>query len=69
MAKAADTLPRGRYVVLDFTIPHAQTATFEEALGHAQREAVKNPQKRLAVLQVVAELTPIVSSKITRHRF
>lgn len=62
-------LPRGRFVILDFSIAHANFATIEEALSHAQVAHGKDASRTFAILQVVATVEPRVTSKVTRHRF
>jgi hypothetical protein len=68
-ATEAPVLPRGRFVILDFTTAHANFATIEEALSHAQVAHGKDSSKSYVVLQIVATVEPKVSSKVTRHRF
>lgn len=70
MAKEAATpLPRGRFVILDYTVAMAEHATVEQALGIAQREHQAHPEKTFAIVQVVAMVEPVTTSKVTRHRF
>jgi hypothetical protein len=63
------SIPRGRFVILDWTTAHANHASFEQALGLAQREHTAHPEKRFAIVQVVALVEPVTTSRVTLHRF
>ena len=65
----AQPLPRGRFVILDWSTAHANHATLEEALGHAQKEQQTHPSKTFAVLQLVATVEPSLATNVKMHRF
>lgn len=56
-------------MILDWTVAQANHASFEQALGFAQREHKAHPEKRFAIVQVVALVEPLTTSQVTLHRY
>lgn len=67
--KASDTqVVSGKraYIILE-DMNHARHDSLQEAISLAQTEQAKNPARKFIVLQLVATVEPILTSKITRH--
>ena len=66
---SGDTLPRGRFIIISGERMPSEFDSVEAALSIAQREHQSKPHVRFVIAQIVASVDPIITSKVTLHRF
>jgi hypothetical protein len=54
------------YIILE-EMNYARHESLQEAISLAQTEQAKDPARKFIVVQVLATIEPVLTSKITRH--